>query len=112
MNNLNREKTSAQGFRFVFLIIACTLVYFVWQESPNVKFPLLLNKLSLVTVAAILGYFIDVMLFPNFRPADLAKEINLSSGQEQAAWCSLAGMCNIRRAIVIVGLVIGVSLGI
>lgn len=76
----------------------------------------MLSKLSLVTVAAILGYYIDVIMFPNFRPSDLAKEVkknDTGTGETvTAAYASLAGMCNLRRAIIIVGIVIGVGLGV
>ena len=109
--NLNRIKLFALGFRFVFVLIALALVYFIFTTSPHVKFPLLLHKLSMVTVAAIVAYFLDYILFPNFRPGDLAKELDeehhTSDGKHQ-----LVGMCNIRRAIIIVGIVIGVSQGV
>jgi len=111
IRNLNRENLYARCFRFVFVLIALGLVYFIFSTSPNVKFPLMLHKLSMVTVAAIIGYFLDYILFPNFRPGDLAKVIEDEKYPTRGLY-QLVGMCNIRRAIIIVGMIIGVSQGV
>lgn len=109
--SLKQINVFALGFRLVFVAIAVALVYFIFTTSPHVKFPLLLHKLSMVTVAAIVAYFLDYILFPNFRPGDLAKELEKEHHTSDGKF-HLVGMCNIRRAIIIIGVIIGVSQGV
>lgn len=56
-----------------------------------------LYKLSLVSLAAVAGYWIDRSLFPYARPDELAPE------QQSAA--------TLRRAVIVAACMIGVSLG-
>ena len=111
IRKLKLENIIANGFRIVFILIAVALTYFIFTTSPNVKFPLMLHKLSMVTVAAIVGYFLDYILFPNFRPSDLAKRIEDNPYPEDG-FLQMTGLCNLRRAVIIVGMIIGVSQGV
>lgn len=56
-------------------------------------------KLSLVSLAAVVGYWIDRSLFPYARPDELA----LSQVETAAAY--------IRRALIVGACIVGVSLG-
>lgn len=90
--------------RISFLLIALILMGYVAYISPDIKFPLMIHKLSLVTIAAVLGYFIDVLLFPYFRPHEYADRVD----EIQTFVASMM----IRRALIIMATVIGISLGI
>jgi len=94
--------------RFTFVLIALSLLGYIFMTSPDIKFPLVLHKLSLVSIAAVVGYFLDVILFPNFRPHDWAKTYeHRIKGDDKVVAAIL-----IRRAVVIVGVILGVSMGV
>lgn len=64
------------------------------------QLPVTLYKLSLVSLAAVAGYWIDRRLFPYARPDDLS----LMPGVETAG-------AQLRRALVVAACIVGVSLG-
>lgn len=64
------------------------------------QLPVTLYKLSLVSLAAVAGYWIDRSLFPYARPDDLS----LMPGVETAG-------AQLRRALVVAACIVGVSLG-
>ena len=53
-----------------WLLITLALLAAVWAIAPQ-QLPVSLYKLSLVTLAAVVGYWIDRSLFPYARPAYL-----------------------------------------
>ena len=53
--------------RSFFAIITVLLLTSVFLISPA-QLPVIIFKASLVTLAAILGYWIDYLLFPHMRP--------------------------------------------
>ncbi|MBS49907.1 MAG: hypothetical protein CMN60_21280 [Sphingobium sp.] len=98
--------------RITFIVVTLLLLVTIGLLSP-VKVPLVLYKLSLVSIAAVLGYGIDLMLFPNFRPHNIAADMRDSIDTDRhATFSKLAGSAMIRRAVIIVGVILGVSLGI
>lgn len=90
--------------RLIFLGIALALMAYIGVTSPDIKFPLMLHKLSLVTIAAVVGYFLDVILFPKFRPH--LWQDNITNFQQ------IVSSILIRRAIIIAAMVLGVSMGV
>ena len=113
MINIKQVYKQNIGFRIVFILIAAALATYVFVVSPDVKFPVMLYKLCLVTVSAVVGYFIDFILFPNYRPSDLADEISCTTDKHHLAGLySLAGQVNIRRAIIIGVAVLCTCIGI
>jgi hypothetical protein len=89
--------------RLVFLVIAIALLGFVYYVSPDIKFPLIIHKLTLVSIASVLGYFLDVILFPRFRPHRML----LDSMPPQIIAATL-----IRRAMIMMAVILGVTMGI
>jgi hypothetical protein len=81
-----------------WIAIAIVLTLAIGIIAPQ-QLPVTLYKLSLVSLAAATGYWIDRSLFPYARPDDLSHD-----HQETAA-------AYIRRAIVVAACIIGVSLG-
>lgn len=80
----------------VYSILLCATIWFLAPHQLGVS----LYKLSLVSLAAVVGYRIDRSLFPYARPDDLA----LAGGIETAG-------AQMRRAIIVAATIIGVSLG-
>jgi hypothetical protein len=81
-----------------WLAIAAALSTVIALVAPH-QLGVTLYKLSLVSLAAVAGYWIDRALFPYARPDELA----LSEMETVAAY--------IRRAIVVAACIVGVSLG-
>lgn len=81
-----------------WMAIAAALTLAIGLIAPQ-QLPVTLYKLSLVSLAAVVGYWIDRSLFPYARPDDLV----LTEGQVAAAF--------IRRALIVAACIIGVSLG-
>lgn len=52
--------------RLIFLAVTCLLFLTTFLLSPQ-QVPLVLYKLNLVTLAAVVGYWIDILLFPGIR---------------------------------------------
>lgn len=81
-----------------WLVIAGALTLAIALIAPH-QLGVTLYKLSLVSLAAVAGYWIDRSLFPYARPDDPA----LTELQVAAAF--------LRRAIVVGACIVGVSLG-
>lgn len=79
-------------------VIAALLTLAIGILAPH-QLGVTLYKLSLVSLAAVAGYWIDRGLFPYARP----DELTLSESQVSAAF--------IRRAIVVAAVILGVSWG-
>lgn len=104
------------GWLYVSLLFAFAVV----AIAPY-QLPVTLYKLSLITVAAWLGYWLDRSLFPYARPGDLAfwRTHDLIQDGESPPWRqeltkaqALAfALAMLRRAIIIAAVVIGVGLG-
>ena len=81
-----------------WIAIAVVLTLAIGIIAPQ-QLPVTLYKLSLVSLAAAVGYWIDRSLFPYSRPDDLS----LSDLQTASAY--------LRRAFIVGACIIGVSLG-
>lgn len=88
--------------RSLFAIITALLLVSVFLISPA-QLPVIIYKASLVTLAAILGYWIDYLLFPHMRPG-----INDGNDQDPIIRSSIA----IRRALIILATILGMSLAL
>lgn len=103
---------------FIFLSLA--LVALIGTVSP-VQLPVVAYKLSLISLAAVLAYWLDRALFPYARPDSyLVKDWRKGCVERDNApdfaivaeyhWAFI-GAC-LRRAIVVLAVVIGVALGL
>ncbi len=81
-----------------WLLITLGLLACVWLLAPH-QLPVTLYKLSLVTLAAVMGYHIDRSLFPYARP------------DRVPGFDSLPGLCMIRRAIIVGCAMLAMGLG-
>lgn len=86
---------------FFWLLISFLLLYTVAIISPK-EIPVILYKLSMVTTGAVLGYWIDRALFPYDRPHSYAE-----SGEDLIP----RGLAMLRRALVVIACVLGLTLG-
>lgn len=81
-----------------WLVVSILLAVGIWLLAPH-QLGVTLYKLSLVSLAAVVGYRIDRSLFPYARPDELV----LSEMERSAAM--------LRRAVVVAACIVGVSLG-
>ena len=81
-----------------WLVVSLVLALAIWLLAPH-QLGVTIYKLSMVSLAAVAGYWIDRSLFPYARP----DELSLTGEQVSAAY--------IRRAIVVGACIVGVSLG-
>lgn len=88
--------------RTIFVVVSIMLLTAVFLISPA-QIPVVIFKASLVTLAAILGYWIDYLLFPHMRPGVIDK-----IEQDPIIRASIA----IRRAIIIFGTILGMSMAL
>ncbi|MBI32892.1 MAG: hypothetical protein CMD98_03355 [Gammaproteobacteria bacterium] len=88
--------------RFLFVLVTIFLLGMVFMISPA-QIPVIIFKASLVSLAAILGYWIDYLLFPHMRPGIIDK-----TEKDPIIRASIA----IRRAIIIFGTILGISMAL
>ena len=86
--------------RSLFVLATIVLLGMVFMISPA-QIPVIIFKASLVSLAAILGYWIDYLLFPHMRPGDIDK-----TETDPLIRASIA----LRRAIIIFGTILGFSM--
>lgn len=111
--SIKRVYTKLVNLRVFFAIIAILLISYVYTQSPNIRFPVMLYKLSLVSIGSILGYYIDLLLFPSFRPRDISDELAVTTDKTHLEGTyRLACAANIRRAIVVAACILAVSVGL
>jgi hypothetical protein len=109
-----------------WLLITLALLVCVWLIAPQ-QLPVSLYKLSLVSLAAVVGYWLDRSLFPYARPdvfldlADDPDELEESFGPEgfsiqlaaqpDAVLLQVLGIAMIRRAIIVGCAMLAMGLG-
>jgi hypothetical protein len=100
-----------------WLIITAILFIIIYQVAPQ-QLPLSVYKLSLVTMAAVFGYWIDRSAFPLARPHRFMQKA-ASPGSPYVSEVTVAptlqiafAACMLRRAIIIGAAMIAASLGI
>ena len=104
----------------LFLVLAVVLLSCIAVVSP-VQLPVALYKLTLIALAAVIGYWLDRALFPYARPDSyLQQDWRLGTlepvddadypvcEQYTSAFC----VAQLRRAIIVGAVVIGVALGL
>lgn len=91
---------------FDWLLVTLVLVASIYVLSPQ-QLPVSLYKLSLITMAAVVGYWIDRSLFPYARPDKFyeGKDYPLIRAH-------LASGAMLRRAIIVGCAMLAVSLGV
>ena len=110
-----------------WLLYALALTALVWFMAPQ-QVPVSVYKLSLVSLAAVVGYWIDRSLFPYARPDvflqmekdsepakpdavdDDAFECTLHAAPDDAL-LRVMGLCMVRRAIIVAATMLAVGLG-
>ena len=88
--------------RSLIVLVTLLLLGMVFIISPA-QIPVIIFKASLVSLAAILGYWIDYLLFPHMRPGVIDK-----IEKDSIIRASIA----IRRAIIIFGTILGISMAL
>lgn len=100
---------------FVWLLVTLVLVVLIGLISPS-QLPVVLYKLSLVTLATVMAYWLDRALFPYARPHTLfnkANDLNSRSEFYDANQLRLqASMATLRRALIVLAIVLGMTLGL
>jgi hypothetical protein len=81
-----------------WLLVTLVLLIIIYLLAPQ-QLPVSLYKLSLITMAAVAGYWIDRSLFPYSRP-------------DQLKTCEAHGAAMLRRAIIVGAAMIAASLGV
>lgn len=83
------------------LVIALLLGLAIAALAPQ-QLPVTLYKLSLITIAAVAGYYIDRELFPYARP---------DRYQHDPIYEFAFGVAQLRRALIVAACVLAVALG-
>lgn len=103
-----------------FIVLALLLIVLIAAVSP-VQLPVVAYKLSLISLAAVVAYWLDRALFPYARPDGYlvrdwrcgactgTNPVDFPIVQEYRLAFSLACL---RRALIVMGVVIGVALGL
>lgn len=101
----------------VWLVVSVVLLAGIALISPQ-QLPVVLYKIALVTIAAVLGYWLDRTLFPYARPHELFGESELHEAFDTEP-CTRAKMyhlsanvASIRRALIVLACVLGLTLGL
>lgn len=90
-----------KNFRMLdWLVIAMLLAGIIYLIAPQ-QLPVTLYKLSLISIAAAVGYRIDRSMFPYARP-----DIFEVGGRD-----TVFAAAQLRRAIVVAACIVGVALG-
>ena len=90
----------------ITLLVAILLTGLIVLVAPQ-QIPVTIYKLSLITAAAVAGYYIDRELFPYARPDTFLRAKGTTCGGEELAFASAM----LRRAIVVAACIIAVALG-
>jgi hypothetical protein len=99
----------------VWLLVSVVLLAGIALISPQ-QLPVVLYKIALVTIAAVLAYWLDRTLFPYARPHILFDNCNalISDSQidagRQLRWH--ASLSTLRRALIVLACVLGLTLGL
>ncbi|AJY31397.1 hypothetical protein BTM_3828 [Burkholderia thailandensis 34] len=103
-----------------WIVAAIVLIVAIALMSPQ-QLPVSLYKLSLVSLAAVVAYWLDRGLFPYARPDSyLQADWRHGAGNESfdadykiaAGYERVFAAAMLRRALIVVGVVIGVALGL
>jgi Putative 2/3 transmembrane domain holin len=124
LSGINRLRLSGLPRMWDWGCVALVLMVLVAFLAPH-QLPVSLYKLSLVALAAVVGYWVDRSLFPYARP-DLFLGLDASDALEEdgpdGVWLETSsmaddvllrtmGVCMIRRAIIVAAAMLAVGLG-
>ena len=90
-----RRRTPRMTLWTVITLCLLVLLAFIRPEQLQV----VLYKLLLVTLGAVTAYWLDRALFPNARPTECADIV-------------LVGVAMMRRALIVLGVIIGLTMGL
>jgi hypothetical protein len=108
-----------------WFLIALLLAALVWATAPQ-QLPVSLYKLSLVTLAGVVGYWLDRSMFPYARPDAFLPDmreagdfLDLPPGDSACtllvapdeSQLRLAGTAMIRRALIVAATMLAMGLG-
>ncbi|MEO8118019.1 MAG: putative holin [Rhodoferax sp.] len=95
-----------------WLLITLILSACVWALAPQ-QLPVSLYKLSLVTLAAVVGYWLDRSLFPYARPDKFEKlaRINTTSHTVTSNLLDAMNWACLRRAVIVGCAMLAMGLG-
>lgn len=103
-----------------WLLAAAILIAVIALVSPQ-QLPVVLYKLSLISLAAVVGYWLDRALFPYARPDSYLRQ-DWRDGTDEPydkadhpvvdGYCHVFAAAMLRRAMIVTGIVIGVALGL
>lgn len=105
---------------FTLLLLTVALLALAWWLAPH-RIPLTLWKIVLVTGGAVLGYWVDRVLFPYARPGDLyadqpppmyTVDVETNAAIEIQRGGFDAGLAGLRRAIIVFACIIGLTMGL
>lgn len=96
--------------RLFFLIIVNVVLVLVLLALAPHQLPVTLYKLSLVTVAGLVGYWLDRAIFPYARPDDIGKAFSLGAPMIGSRDQAFNFAC-IRRAIIVGCAMLAMGLG-
>lgn len=103
------------GRMSLWLWVTLALVAVVAIVAP-LQIMVMLSKLVLVTLAAWLGYWIDRAMFPYARPHEFLDDSKEEKAEATQGVLEVKGVafewCMMRRAVVVVGVMLAVSLGL
>ncbi|ECE0233194.1 hypothetical protein BJP96_14795 [Salmonella enterica subsp. enterica serovar Newport] len=83
-------------------LIASVVLFALIGWTSSAQIPVVIYKLSLVSLSAVLGYWLDRSLFPRARPDSFCP-------WEESLCCAAA---MIRRAIIVAAICLAVALGL
>jgi hypothetical protein len=75
--------------------LAASLIFLLWMFAPA-QVPVILHKLAIVTLGAVVAYWLDRHAFPHARVGDL-----IDQGQTDPDFYPVISAAFIRRAIII-----------
>lgn len=94
----------------LLIVINLILLGLVLAFAPQ-QIPVTLYKLSLVTLAAFVGFRIDRLIFPYARPDQVMSQKVSVGGPCVGKSDLIIATCMIRRAMIIVGAMLAMGLG-
>jgi len=94
-----------------WLLVSLVLLAGIALISPQ-QLPVVLYKIALVTIAAVLAYWLDRTLFPYARPHKFIAAAAQSDGECHRLNWQQAAFATLRRALIVLACVLGLTLGL
>ena len=98
-----------------WLVTAIVLLIVIGMVSPQ-QLPVVIYKLSLISLAAVLGYWLDRSLFPKSRPGQYQKhdpQLMQDGRYPTQTGCHLVfAAVLLRRAIIVAAVCLAVAMGL